>query len=148
MQRLDQRMVRSPQRQRKPRGPKPTSRCTSMGVSVVPKTACRAMVKRKTKAKIHCAVREQVWLNYTGQKFSTKCATRWCQNRIDVFNFQCGHKQAEAKGGATTVENLIPLCARCNLSMGTMHFDAWNTLGSTTKPGLFRRFLSLFRPAH
>jgi 5-methylcytosine-specific restriction endonuclease McrA len=111
----------------------------------MPKVRGAAAIKKKTKARIHCAVREQVWLNYTGQKFSTKCATRWCQNRIDVFNFQCGHKQAEAKGGATTVENLIPLCARCNLSMGTMHFDTWDCLGAAAKPGIFRRFLSLFR---
>ncbi len=81
------------------------------------------------KTKIKAALREQVWLRYTGPKYESKCATYWCENKINVFNFQCGHLEAEAKGGPTTVENLIPLCSRCNQSMGTMHMNDWNQLG-------------------
>jgi 5-methylcytosine-specific restriction endonuclease McrA len=94
------------------------------------KRAQRLAPKRYKKAKIHTALREQVWLRYAGPNFQTTCATRWCQNDINVFNFQCGHLQAESLGGATTLENLTPLCARCNLSMGTMHMDAWNAKSS------------------
>ena len=121
-------------------GPKLGANSTIRGCSMP-----LAKPKAKKKTRIHCALREQVWLNYTGQKFSAKCATRWCQNSIDVFNFQCGHKKAEAKGGATSVENLIPLCSRCNLSMGTMHFDEWEHLGSGRRPGLFKRLFRWFR---
>jgi len=34
-------------------------------------------------------------------------------------DFHCGHVIAEAKGGETVIENLRPICKKCNLSMGT-----------------------------
>lgn len=131
-------------------------------------------MRSKRKAKIHAALREQVWLRYAGPNFQFACATQWCQNEINCFNFQCGHIQAESKGGATTLENLTPLCARCNLSMGTMHMNAWNAMSgqsvqavqvqaqaqaqaicqtipdinsrSKKKKSLWYRFKSFFRP--
>lgn len=81
------------------------------------------------KCRIPAALREQVWLHTNGPSFSSKCAVKWCKNRITVFDFQCGHKHAEAAGGHTTLDNLIPLCSRCNQSMGIMHFDEWQKLG-------------------
>jgi 5-methylcytosine-specific restriction endonuclease McrA len=81
------------------------------------------------KCRIPAALREQVWLHQNGPCFSSKCAVKWCKNRITVFDFQCGHKHAEAEGGNTTLDNLIPLCSRCNQSMGVMHFDEWQKLG-------------------
>jgi hypothetical protein len=87
------------------------------------------MVGKQRKTKIHAALREQVWIKQYGETFSAKCAVPWCQNRITVFNFQCGHRLAESRGGATTLENLAPICGRCNQSMGTMHMDQWNQMG-------------------
>jgi hypothetical protein len=84
---------------------------------------------KRQKARIPKALREQVWLKYSQQQFSIKCLTPWCQNQINAFDFHCGHMQAEAKGGSTTLDNLIPICARCNLSMGTTSFSAWATKG-------------------
>ncbi len=81
------------------------------------------------KCRIPAALREQVWLHTNGPYFSSKCAVKWCKNRITVFDFQCGHKHAEATGGRTTLDNLLPLCSRCNQSMGIMHFDEWEKLG-------------------
>lgn len=82
------------------------------------------------KCRIPAALREQVWLHTNGPYFSSKCSVKWCKNSITVFDFQCGHKHAEAIGGSTTLDNLTPLCSRCNQSMGTMHFDEWQKLGS------------------
>jgi len=46
-----------------------------------------------------------------------------------VFDFQCGHNVPESKGGSTTLQNLVPICSRCNLSMGSQHtFDQWNRM--------------------
>jgi len=84
---------------------------------------------KATKARIPKALREQVWLKYSKQQFSIKCLTSWCQNQINAFDFHCGHMYAEAKGGSTTLDNLIPICARCNLSMGTTSFNEWTTKG-------------------
>lgn len=73
------------------------------------------------------ALREQVWLTYMGPVFEAKCKVGWCSNKMNVFNFQCGHNIPERKGGKTSLTNLIPICARCNISMGDRYtIDEWN----------------------
>lgn len=52
-------------------------------------------------------------------------------NDITVFNFQCGHIHAESLGGATNISNLVPICSRCNQSMGTQHMDNWIKFGGS-----------------
>ena len=79
------------------------------------------------KQKIPKALREQVWLKHFGKKYEFKCSTHWCANIINVFDFHCGHDIPECHGGATTLVNLYPICARCNLSMGSQYtFAQWN----------------------
>jgi len=79
------------------------------------------------KKKIGKALREQVWLRYMGKVYEGKCTTRWCQNVMNVTNFQCGHNVPESKGGATNLDNLVPICNSCNLSMSNKYtFDEWN----------------------
>jgi HNH endonuclease len=99
----------------------------------------------KRKSPIPKALREQVWLKYVGKEYSTKCKTTWCENNINVFDFQCGHNIPESKGGPTTIENLLPICSRCNLSMSDKYsFDEWCTkfktvpvVGPPTSPFCF-----------
>jgi 5-methylcytosine-specific restriction endonuclease McrA len=80
------------------------------------------------KANIPRALREQVWIQYYGTIFHNKCPTKWCKNVISVFDFQVGHNVPESKGGSTTIDNLIPLCSRCNQSMSNNYtFDEWST---------------------
>lgn len=79
------------------------------------------------KKKIPRAVREAVWLHHCGRKFERRCMTPWCKNNITAFDFQTGHNIPESKGGTTTLDNLIPLCSRCNLSMGNQYtFREWS----------------------
>lgn len=73
------------------------------------------------KATIPKALREQVWIKTMGRVFEKKCPVSWCSNQITVFNFQSGHCVPESKGGATTIDNLTPICDRCNLSMGSQY---------------------------
>lgn len=81
---------------------------------------------KKKKKPIPVALREQVWLKQMGRVFEGKCPTTWCTNNITVFDFQSGHNIPESKGGPTKLDNLIPLCSRCNLSMGNDYtFDQW-----------------------
>ena len=70
------------------------------------------------KSRIPKALREQVWVNHMGNVFEGKCKVTWCTNTMTVFDFQCGHNIPESKGGKTNISNLIPICARCNVSMG------------------------------
>jgi hypothetical protein len=78
------------------------------------------------KQKIPKALREQVWIVHAGRVFERKCLTDWCNNTMTVFDFQCGHNVPESKKGKTDISNLVPICSRCNLSMGSQFtFTEW-----------------------
>jgi hypothetical protein len=56
---------------------------------------------------------------------------------MNVTNFHCGHNIPESKGGITVLENLLPICSSCNLSMSNNYtIQEWNALGGG-KPSLF-----------
>ena len=83
------------------------------------------------KVKIPKALREQVWLKFIGKKYENKCYVRWCKNKITVFDFNVGHNIPESKNGLTELENLRPICTRCNSSMSNNYsIDEWNKLGN------------------
>ena len=89
------------------------------------------------KAKIPKALREQVWISKFGRVYESKCFTPWCQNRITVFDFQCGHDIPESKGGPTNLANLYPICSRCNMSMSNVYtFEQWAQKGAKRKSWL------------
>ena len=99
-----------------------------------------------SKAKIPRALREQVWLVHVGPKFQNKCKVSWCTNSMNAFDFQCGHNIPESKGGKTDVNNLIPICSRCNLSMGSQFtIDEWNKRFSPPPNRLWRCMRSYFQ---
>lgn len=81
---------------------------------------------KKRKAKIPAAVQEAIWIQKMGRVFEGKCLTTWCPNIINVFDFHAGHDIPESKGGSIDPNNLFPICARCNLSMGDRYtFKEW-----------------------
>ncbi len=85
--------------------------------------------KQTKKQNIPKALREQIWLNYNGKNFETKCPTKWCNNKITVFDFHVGHNIPESKGGTLEKNNIKPICSRCNLSMNNNYnFEEWNNL--------------------
>ena len=76
---------------------------------------------KEAKATIPKALREQVWLTHMGRRYEGKCIVRWCKNNMTVHDFHVGHDIPESKGGATEISNLLPICSRCNLSMGSQY---------------------------
>lgn len=77
------------------------------------------------------ALKQQLWINHFGEVFASKCSVRWCDSRINVFNFECGHNIPHSKGGETKLENLVPICGSCNKSMSNNYtIDEWNKLGN------------------
>jgi len=83
----------------------------------------------EVKLKIPKALREQVWIRNIGNKFNTKCTIKWCANRITPFDFHVGHNKPESKGGGIDINNLKPICARCNLSMSDNYsITEWNNI--------------------
>jgi len=87
--------------------------------------------------KIPKALREQVWITIFNKQFEHKCYIDWCKNIINVFDFSVGHNIPVSKGGVTSLDNLKPICTRCNLSMSdTNTIDEWNKLGNSTDAAL------------
>lgn len=82
------------------------------------------------KQKIPLALREQVWLLHLGDRlFKHKCMVSWCENIITPFTFEVGHNIPESKGGSTDLNNLRPICAKCNRSMGSEYtIDEFSSL--------------------
>jgi hypothetical protein len=79
------------------------------------------------KKKIPKKVKEEVWYINFGKIYETKCYISWCSNKINVFNFHVGHDIPESKGGTDEINNLKPICDRCNLSMGHNYtIKEWN----------------------
>lgn len=94
------------------------------------------------KKKIPIALSEQVWIVHMGRRFEGRCRVTWCKNRITVFDYECGHNIPESKGGKTTLDNLVPICARCNRSMGNQYsITEWNARFASRRPKWWQWFL-------
>ena len=83
----------------------------------------KGFVKKKNykKKSIPKSLKKQTWDKWVGPSIGiAKCL---CCNHEEIrqIEFHCGHIMAEVNGGSTTVDNLIPICAQCNLSMGSMN---------------------------
>lgn len=80
-------------------------------------------VRKPRKAAIPKVIKTLVWNKYIGEDVAVaKCV---CCETIEIRNthFHCGHVIAEADGGTLEISNLRPVCAPCNLSMGTRNMD-------------------------
>jgi len=64
------------------------------------------------------SVREVAWRRQFGGLGEAPCPV--CRERtISMFAHEMAHVVAEARGGPTSPENLVPCCGSCNRSMGT-----------------------------
>jgi hypothetical protein len=90
--------------------------------------------KKQKKDKIPKALREQVWIYYAKKHFEIKCPISWCNNKINPFDFHVGHNIPESKGGTLDINNLRPICSRCNLSMGAQYtIEEWDKISKPIK---------------
>jgi hypothetical protein len=64
--------------------------------------------------------RLEIWMNYNGLRAQAICL---CCESTNMHVMSCdwhvGHVQARVKGGNCDVKNLVPICAGCNLAMGS-----------------------------
>lgn len=66
------------------------------------------------------AMRRALWIREFGERNAVgQCAV--CRGEILLLNFDVGHVRAVARGGATELSNLLPICRPCNLGMGTIN---------------------------
>ena len=61
------------------------------------------------------AVKETVWNNYFNDSEIGKCCI--CRCKITRSRHHCGHIISKYNGGPTILENLIPMCSKCNQSI-------------------------------
>ena len=86
------------------------------------------------KKKIPKALRQQTWVKYIGNNYTSKCFIDWCANIITPFNFEVGHNLPSSKGGSDNITNLRPICSQCNRSMGNQYtIDEFIDLGGNCK---------------
>ena len=84
--------------------------------------------RKKAKQKIAAKMRLKVWETHVGNKLVTKCFCCLVSDITPFTNyqtFQCGHILSERNGGKIKVENLLPICKKCNISMGSSHWDSF-----------------------
>ena len=75
----------------------------------------------KKKEPIPAAIKTLVWNKWTGEK-EAEAGCYCCRvTTISMRHFHCGHVISEKHGGGVTIDNLRPICANCNLSMGSMN---------------------------
>lgn len=80
-------------------------------------------------------LRRLVWDHWCGED-SRKHNCLCCEKTVldcASSDWHCGHILSVKNGGSTTIDNLKPICASCNLSMGAKNFDDYKkTLHSRT----------------
>jgi hypothetical protein len=91
--------------------------------------------EKSKKKSIPLVIKRKVWHVYIGKEKGTAICPCCEITEIEQLNFSCGHIQSEYNGGQIEVANLIPICASCNSSMGTMNYD------------VFRSRYNLFHPS-
>ena len=90
----------------------------SVQTDILLKTTDDNRSKHHIRTQIPKALREAVFTKYCLSYDNAKCYIG-CGERISPFNFECGHVISQKDGGKSTMENLRPICGRCNNSMGT-----------------------------
>lgn len=81
--------------------------------------------RKRAKKGIPRKIRLQCWeARYTGCAEAEcpipNCSAKLCKN--DSSSWHAGHVNSEKNGGATSVENLRPICPPCNLAMGAQNW--------------------------
>ena len=89
--------------------------------TVLTATPTRAPVKKKKAIPKH--VKTIVWDTYIGADKAIAACCCCLFTEISIRNFHCGHVVSEANGGDLTIQNLRPICAPCNLSMGRRNMN-------------------------
>lgn len=73
--------------------------------------------------KITAALRLAVYEKHA-HDFRVHCAH--CKKAMNAAEFECGHIVSVARGGTTTLNNLVPVCGVCNRSVGSGNIQEFN----------------------
>lgn len=76
---------------------------------------------RFIKGHIPKKVRTDVWNTFIGANIPIHKCLCCLKTTICMTDFQVGHVLSEHDGGNLNIDNLRPICASCNISMGTIN---------------------------
>jgi hypothetical protein len=93
--------------------------------SISPLLAPSEKTNKRRKTTIPKALKIAVWKKNIGMDVGTTLCNVCKTNYINQMDFHCGHIVAEADGGDTCLSNLVPICQKCNLSMGKKNLNAF-----------------------
>ena len=79
------------------------------------------MVKQKIPKKI----KDDSWDKWIGEEFGVHNCLCCDRIKIKQSRFHGGHFISEKNGGRISVNNIIPICAGCNSSMGSKNMDTY-----------------------
>ena len=96
--------------------PKPKPKIASKPETVAKK---KAPVEWINKVHIPKKVRTDVWNTFIGPSIPIHKCLCCLKTTICMTDFQVGHVVSEHDGGNLNIDNLRPICASCNISMGT-----------------------------
>jgi len=78
-----------------------------------------------SKKKIPKKIKNDSWDKYIGKQFGESLCLCCTHSVICQKEFTAGHVRSEFNGGIITVNNIIPICSACNLSMATQNMDEY-----------------------
>lgn len=76
----------------------------------------------------------KVWDFYIGETNGIGLCLCCNEEKIKASHFECGHVISEYNGGSTCLENLRPICSRCNRSIGSKNMDNFMDIYKFNKP--------------
>lgn len=85
----------------------------------------KKIIKQNRKKTIPKKLKNQVWDEYIGKELGIANCLCCNESEISKSEFHAGHYISEVNGGKTNKENLRPICAGCNLSMGKKNMDEY-----------------------
>lgn len=80
---------------------------------------------KPVRVKLPQAVRVDVWNTYIGEDIAKHKCLCCKKSTIVQTNFECGHVVSVTNGGTNGIDNLRPICAKCNKSMGTKNMVSY-----------------------
>lgn len=76
-----------------------------------------------TKKSLPKSLRNRVWNRINNNNDTGVCYV--CSEELDKLNFHCGHIVSRYLGGKDNIDNLLPICSACNLSMGIQNLHEY-----------------------
>jgi 5-methylcytosine-specific restriction endonuclease McrA len=75
--------------------------------------------------KVPKGVRIDVWDHYIGSEIASHKCLCCKKTTISQSMFECGHVVSIKDGGTEEIENLRPICSKCNKSMSTQNMKEY-----------------------